>query len=275
MKTDEQIMKVVDVLIEAIDWEGQSVREAVNDDHVVELAMSIAKKGLLEPIVVQPKEDGRFQGCAGFHRTAAFSRLGKTHIPANIRANDNTPVKALALIENIIRRDMSLDEEVKAVAYLNTEEELSPSQICDLLGKGRKWVDDRLYIPNMPEDVRRELLDGNITIGKAEALSRLTDSGTRALVLNQVIGAKLTNKQTDDLINLYLDTPTIQSAVEEGIKTAQALQAPQPTFRGCYCCKDVFRIEELQYIPICIRCGHFFITNKIDHEKVEEETKHG
>ena len=100
--------EIQDIPLVDIHTEGQSVRAAQDDDHVVELAMSISKHGLLEPIVVRGRDEGGYQLLAGFHRLAAFARLNKKTIPAILSKNQATPTKVIALIENIIRRDMSL-----------------------------------------------------------------------------------------------------------------------------------------------------------------------
>jgi len=242
----------LDILIDLIDVEGQSVRAAMDDDHVVELAMSIAKHGLLEPIVVRKKENGRYQLEAGFHRLAAASRLKWKSIPTHVRQDSTAPVKAIALIENIVRRDMSLDEQIKAVNYLNQEEALSPSSICDLLGKSRIWVDQRLAIPNYPPDVKEELIDGNLTIGKAEILAKIEDPGTRALVLNQVIASKLTAKQTNDLVEMYLASPSIQGAIEAGIQKAREIQETPKSFRRCELCGSIKEMAEIKFITVCV-----------------------
>jgi len=250
------IKKIEDIFfnlpIHLIDTEGQSVRAAMDDDHVVELAMSIAKHGLLEPIIVRPKEHGCYQLEAGFHRLAAASRLKWETIPAHIREVTTGPVKAIALIENIVRRDMSLDEQVNAVNFLNQEEKLSPSSICDLIGKSRLWVDQRLAIPNYQEDIKRELMDGNLTIGKAEILAKIENDGTRALVINQVISGKLTAKQANDLVEMYLAAPSIQGAIEAGMQKAQEIQETPKSFRKCELCGRIRELMEIKFIAVCV-----------------------
>jgi len=240
--------------IKLIDWEGQSVRDAIDDDHVVELAMSIAKHGLLQPIVVEPKEDGRYQGEAGFHRTAAHIRLRLPTIPAHIRRFKTGPTKAIALVENICRKDMSLDEQVKAITYLSESEHLSISQICDTTGKSTSWVQRRLSIPSMPQDVRRELMDGIISIAHAEVISNVKDDSLRAILLNQCIAGKLTSRQTEDLATLYLDTPTIQSAIEEGMEKAQEIQSQKVPTRRCDLGGEITRLDLIQFVAICPKC---------------------
>lgn len=243
-----------DILVANIETEGQSVREAQDDDHVVELAMSIAKHGLLEPIVVRRTNGDRYQLLAGFHRLAAFTRLGRERIPAHIMGNAGAPVKALALVENICRKDMSLNEEVEAVAYLHASEQLSISQICDTTGKSTAWVQRRLSIPNMPEDVKRELMDGVISIAHAEVLANVEPQNVRAIVLNQAIAGKLTARQTQDLATLYMDTPTIQSAIEEGLQKAQEMEAQKTPTRRCDIGGEITRLDMIQFVAVCPDC---------------------
>lgn len=247
-------MNLLDVPVDMIDWDGQSVREAQDDDHVVQLAMSIASHGLLNPITVRKKPDKRYQGCAGFHRHAAYVRLGRPTIPANVREEDNTPIKALALIENIMRLNMTLAEEVMAVNLLNTDENLSPSAICDISGKSRNWVDVRLSIPQMPEDVREELLDGGIGLKHAEIIGKIEDYGIRASILNNVIQNKLTAKQTGDLAEMYMATPSISAAIEAGLETAHEVQNAQTPKKQCTCCGQWYDYEFIIYIPVCKTC---------------------
>lgn len=232
--------------------EGQSVRDAIDDDHVVELAMSIAKHGLLEPIVVQRRNKGNgYQLLAGFHRLSAFHRLKRAHIPAHIRKRTDTSVKTIALVENIIRRDMSIKEEVQAISHLSEVEGLSASSICDLLGKSRDWVNRRLMIPNLPLEVVSELMEGRISIAHAEIISRVQDPGTRGVVLNSVILQKLSARQTEELTVLYSQTPSVEEAIKAGMeKKEEILAAPQNT-RHCDNCGAERQLSEIMLVAVC------------------------
>lgn len=242
---------VDNVALSLIDTEGQSVRAAQDDDHVVELSMSIVKHGLLEPIVVRRIDEGGFQLLAGFHRLAAFYRLQRSEIPAHIIDDRETPIKAIALIENIVRRDLSLKEEVEAVTHLNTDESLSASQICDLLGKSRQWVDRRLMIPNLPPDVSEQLMDGRISIGHAEVLGNIESEPIRKLITNQTIQNKLTVRETEQLTGLYFSSPQVDEAIEEGVKKARELSKETPITKRCECCGGIYPLEQIYYIPVC------------------------
>lgn len=247
-----------------IDTEGQSVRDMQDDDHVVELALSIVTHGLLQPIVVRRTDNGRYQLLAGFHRLAAFSRLKREQIPAHIMYSKGTPIKGIALIENIIRRDVSLAEEVNAVCYLNQEEKLSPSSICDLLGKSRDWVNRRLAIPNLPEDVKSELMNGRISLKHAEIISRLDDKSARALVLNQTIQAQLSTRQTNELADMYLAAPSLTEAIDAGLETYRQTQTESKTYRKCEACKTIHRLEDIRFVCVCPECWNIIETIQLD-----------
>lgn len=234
--------------------EGQTVRDSQDDDHVVELAMSIAKHGLLEPIVVTERDDGYYQLQAGFHRLCAFTRLRKDTIPANVRREETGSVKTIALIENIVRRDMSLKEEVAAVSHMNKEEGLSTSQICDLLGKSTEWVHKRLMIPNLPDDVKEDLMAGIISIRHAEILGAIEHDQVRATVLNATIQNKLNTRQAQELARLYMDTPTMENAIQEGIKKAQEIQAQKTPTRSCDYCGQLQELTRITFIATCPHC---------------------
>lgn len=251
--TTQSTHEYTEIPLALIDTEGQSVRAALDDDHVVELAMSISRHGLLEPIVVRPLPNGRYQLEAGFHRLVAFWRLKRATIPAHVRSEATAPIKGIALVENICRKDMSLEEEIDAVCYLHEEEGLSPSQICDLTGKSRTWVDRRLGAKHLPDDLKTELFAGTITLGHAEELARIADAGARRYATYNVIQTKLTVPQTRDLVSVYLSTPSLEAAVEAGYQKALELQAAPPHL-CCQGCGLDLRGRTVTILRFCDEC---------------------
>lgn len=211
----------------------------------------MSRIGLLEPIVVYKGPNEKYQLIAGFHRLAAAVRLKWETIEAHVRVKDKTPVKAMALAENIIRRDLSLQEECDAVAHLHHEEKLSPSQICDLLNKSRSWVDRRLTAPNLPEYIRIALWEGQISLAAAEAIGVIEDEGTRNYILNQTISGRLTNPQVADLIKLYLENPDMEEAIHSGLKGPGKVEAPQKRMWQCESCGKTKPLNDLVSVWVC------------------------
>lgn len=239
------------VALDKIHVEGQSVREFVDDDHVIELSMSMSRNGLLEPIVLQSQPAGNYQLIAGFHRLTAAHRLNWPDIPAHIITDPNANVKALALIENVVRKDMTLKEECDAVAYLVDAEKASISQICDLLGKSRAWVEKRLMSMNLPEDLKQPLFDGTINIGIAEELGRMTDESQRRWLTNYAIVNRVPKSALSAMVAQSIENPSVQSAVESGEKAMSEIQATSQFLRSCGACGAQRDLTELTCVWVC------------------------
>ncbi len=250
-KTTNTKAKVMDIPITDVNVEKQIIREAIDDDHIIELSNSIARNGLLEPIVVEIADKG-YNLVAGFHRLIATHRLNWNTITASVREHDNqTPLKALSLTENIIRRDLTLAEECEAVKGLYEEEKLSMSQICSLLGKGRAWVEKRLAAPNLPFEVREALFDGVISMGVAEIIGGIDEPGTRNDILNKAVYAKMSVTETKQLTSLYQEAPSQQEAIEKGLSTYIKQQRTPKAKRTCEACGEGRDISELQPVWVC------------------------
>lgn len=240
------------IAINDIETEGQLVRAEMDSDHVIELSNSIASTGLLEPIVVR-RSGNKYQLIAGAHRLAACKRLNWKDIPSHVLPESNTaPVKSLALIENIIRRDLSLEEECTAIKALYDDQGLSISQICDLLGKSRTWVQKRLCALSMPEDIREVLWDGSISLQVAEILCEVQDEATRKQIANQAIFQKLGSHIVRQIVDVYKDAPSISEAVEKGIQAASEIQNAPPPSTHCAACGRLTDYRKLKAIFICI-----------------------
>ncbi len=252
-----QTLNVQTIRISLINTDGQMVRSGMDDDHVIELSNSIAKLGLLQPIVVEPIEGGLYQLIAGAHRLAACKRLNWTHIPANIRTlNESAPIKGLALVENIIRRDMSLQEECSAVKILTEEQGLSLSQICQLLGRGKDWVNKRLAAPNFPDKIRDALFDGMIILSVAEEIASVDDPGFQNIVLNEAIYAKRTLFEVKSMVETFRAVPSISDAVEAGLAKAEETRGKGVPTKACEYNHEVVKLSGMRLLWLCQSCAN-------------------
>ena len=239
------------VAIGKIVVEGQSVRAAVDDDHVAELALSIARHGLLQPVVVREDGDGGYRLEAGFHRLAACVRLGWDHIPSYVARESDAPVRAIAATENLCRRDMSLWEQIVAVNHLHHDEQLSVGQLTDLLSRSRSWVERRLAAPQLPDRLRDAIFDGEIGIGAAEEIARVDDEPTRNLILNQAVIGKLTVKQVRELATAYLEGGGLSGGIEAGVQAAGKVAGTEAPVHRCEACGELMPIGALRAALVC------------------------
>lgn len=248
-------MSVLKVPINSIITEGQLIRAGMDDDHVIELANSIAKVGLLQPIVVRLLVKGKYQLLAGAHRLAACKRLRWTHIPAVIKTDLNEePVKGVALIENIIRKDMSLQEECEAVRVLTEDQGMSVSQVCQLVGRSRDWINRRLAAPHLPDDIKQAVFDGLVPLTIAEEIAKVEDEGARAYILNEAIYAKRTLHEVQCMAETFKAVPSVTQAVEEGLKKAAETAEAHTPRKACDYGKEVIPMHEMRVLWVCPGC---------------------
>ena len=135
-----------------------------------ELADSIAKHGLIQPIVVKPTLDGTYMIIAGERRWRACRIAGLTEVPVMIKDTDDRAVMELALIENLQREDLNAVEEALGYKALIEEFELTQEEVAARMGKSRSAVTNALRLLGLNEVELEALRRGNISAGHARAL---------------------------------------------------------------------------------------------------------
>ncbi len=156
-------------------------RRNIDPAALTELAASIRAQGVIQPIVVRPLADERFEIIAGERRWRAAREAGLRDVPCVVRDVDDSATVAMALIENIQREDLAPLEEATALKRLIEEFGLTHQQAADAVGRSRASVSNLLRLLELAPGVRKLLDAGAIEMGHARAL--LTLPATRALVL--------------------------------------------------------------------------------------------
>lgn len=173
-------------------------------------------------------------------------------IPCRIYHGVEKEIKALALVENLHRRPMSISEEVEGVIYLHDVRLLSIDQITTQLGRSRTWVMVRLSLPNFPTDVRERVLAGEISLGAAEAIAGLEDASARATILQYAINSRLSISEVRHFVKQARETISNEEAVQAGVEVArEALSSPTPHY-PCQICHTVRPIDSLEFIRVCL-----------------------
>lgn len=161
-----------------------------------DLAKSIRDKGLLQPIVVRPLLGGEYEIVAGERRWRAAQRAGVHDVPVLIRELNDGEALEIALIENIQRSDLNPLEEARAYGMLLEQFNYTQLQLADSVGKSRSHIANTLRLLNLPESVRSQIEQGNLTAGHARALVA-TDSP--AELADQIIKLGLSVRQAEGL----------------------------------------------------------------------------
>jgi ParB family transcriptional regulator, chromosome partitioning protein len=188
-------------------------RRDMEPESLRELADSIIAQGVMQPIVVRPISDQKFEIIAGERRWRAAQLAGLDVIPAVVRDVSDQAAIAMALIENIQREDLNPIEEAASLQRLQREFELTQQEVATAVGKSRSTVANLLRLMTLQEDVRRLVEHGDLEMGHARALLGL-DGADQSQAARTVVGKGLTVRQTEALVRNFL-TQQSQPAVEK------------------------------------------------------------
>jgi ParB family chromosome partitioning protein len=168
-----------------------------------ELAQSIKAQGLMQPIVVRPVDDGRYEIIAGERRWRATQQAGLDKISALVREIPDEAAIAMALIENIQREDLNPIDEAFALQRLQQEFQLTQQQVADAVGKSRVTVTNLLRLTALPEEIKTLLSHGDLEMGHARALLGLPQD-RQVEAARHVVARGLTVRQTEALVRQWL-----------------------------------------------------------------------
>lgn len=178
-------------------------RRDMHPESLQELSESIRIQGVMQPIVVRPIDDVRFEIIAGERRWRATQMAGLDKIPAVVRDVPDETAIALALIENIQREDLNPLEEAMALARLRDEFELTQQEVAEAVGKSRATVANLLRLLTLREDVKTLLEHGDLEMGHAKALLGLPAEAQSAAA-TYVVARGLSVRQTESHVRKTL-----------------------------------------------------------------------
>ena len=192
-------------------------RKDMSSDALEELAESIRAQGVMQPIVVRPLGEDRYEIIAGERRWRAAQMAELDSIPAVIRDVPDEAAIAMALIENIQRENLNPMEEALALSRLKEEFGLTHQQVADAVGKSRAMVTNLLRLMSLEADTKKLLEHGDLEMGHARALLAL--SGAKQVEVARTVVAKgLSVRQTEALVR--------ESEKEKPARPAPARQDP-------------------------------------------------
>lgn len=206
---------LIDIPIEFLQPGKYQPRRDMHQDSLQELADSIKKQGVMQPVVVRPVGDaGRYEIIAGERRWRACQLAELDKIPALVRVVPDEAAIAMALIENIQREDLNPVEEAIALKRLQDEFELTHQEVANAVGKSRTAVSNTLRLLNLCTEVRTLLEHCDIEMGHARCLLTLPDHEQKILA-NTVVAKGLSVRQTEVLVRKHQsDKNTKESDVQ-------------------------------------------------------------
>lgn len=187
------------IAIDLIDPSPLQPRGDFDEVKLDELARSITANGVVQPLIVRPKED-RFELIAGERRWRAAQRAGLTRVPAIVRQVSDDKVLELALIENIQREDLNPIEEARAYKKLIDTVGLTQESVAERVGRDRSYVTNFLRLLRLPDDVQELVQRGRLSTGHARTLLGLADVAAQRRLARKIIEGDLSVRATEQAV---------------------------------------------------------------------------
>jgi ParB family chromosome partitioning protein len=223
-RSDEQL-PYRELPLELIDANPRQPRKHFEDEPLTELTDSIRAVGILQPVVVRPK-DGRYQLIMGERRLRAASAAGLRSIPAVLRETSDENLLRDALVENIHRENLNPLEEAAAYEQLLADFEVSQEELAKRLGKSRPAITNALRLLRLPISVQRRVAAGTLSAGHARALVAVGDPALQEQLADRVVAEGLTVRQTEELASLAAMGHDVVGDERPATRQRARMQAP-------------------------------------------------
>ena len=205
--------------ITEIDRSPYQTRTHFDEIQLAELAASIAETGVVQPIVVRPIPNGRFQLIAGERRWLASQRAGKETIPAIIRHASDEQAMEMTIVENLQRTDLNPMEQARAYERLAREFQLTQEQMAKRTGKDRASVANFLRLLRLPPEVQAQVESGTLSFGHARTLLPLEDPATILKAAQKVVALSMSVRQTESYVQGLLNPESRKASGEQKEET--------------------------------------------------------
>ena len=199
--------KVQEIAVEQIRPNRYQPREEFDEAALSELAESVSRYGVLQPILLRKLPDEGYELIAGERRLRAAKAAGLPKIPALVREFGDAEVSEIALIENLQREDLSVVEEARAYQRLIKEFGLKQEELSSRLGRSRSHIANTMRLLNLPEEIQDWLMSGVLTAGQARPLLAIEDREVQVRAADYSQEHELSARQCEDLAKRLTENP--------------------------------------------------------------------
>jgi ParB family chromosome partitioning protein len=203
-----------EIPVELIDPNPYQTRKTFDEGSLAELAESIKANGVVQPILVRPRADGRFQLIAGERRWRASKLVEKKTIPAILRQVSDEQAMEITIVENLQRADLNPIEQARGFERLSREFNMTHEQISVRTGKDRASVSNYLRLLKLPTSVQQHVEGGILSFGHARALLGLQGIGEMEKIAQRAVQLSLSVRQLENMVQQILN-PEKAKAKEE------------------------------------------------------------
>lgn len=202
--------------IESITPNPHQPRREFSEDALNDLCASIKTRGVLQPVLIRPLENNRFELVAGERRLRASKLAGLTEIPTLVRDMTDQESLAIALIENLQREDLNAVEEALGYQQLQQQFGLSQEELSRQVGKSRSTVANALRLLNLPDVVQKDIQQGGISAGHGRAIMAVAEPEVQGELHRRIAENGLTVRQAEAQATFWKNNGRLPGAEEVG-----------------------------------------------------------
>ncbi len=205
--TDDSATVLREIAVTAVQANRYQPRAHFDEEALTSLTSSIRELGVLQPILVRPSGEGRYELVAGERRWRAAKRAGLSTIPALVRHTEDTGALEQALVENLHRQDLNPLEEAAAYQQLLEDFSLTHEDVARRVGKSRSAVSNALRLLQLPPGIQRLLAEGELSAGHARALLGTPDRAYQEALAKKAVSEQLSVRQVEDAVRQRTSVP--------------------------------------------------------------------
>lgn len=245
--------EVINVPVEKLMTGDYAVRAQLEDETLDELARSIAKLGLLVPLLVAPDNDG-YVVVAGHRRLRACRKIGLDQISCIIVHAKEEFTRAVSFAENMFRRDLTPIEEAAAIRDLIANDRMTLERIGSLMQRSTEWVQGRLDLLAWPDEVQEVVHMGILSAAAAKNLAAVSDDVYRGILLRQAVESGATARTTAAWLQAWRAAMPLSDALQAEPVPGRPETPAAVLLVACVMCNEHYDATKLAYLPICPRC---------------------
>lgn len=205
-------------------------RKTFDETALKELATSIKTHGIIQPIVLNRAEDGKYMIIAGERRWRAAKMAGLEQVPAFVRNYTPKQIKEISIIENLQREDLNPIEAARAIKQLMDEYDLTQEAVADRIGKSRPAIANTLRLLNLPMDVIELIEKNKLSAGHARCLVALSSPIEQTKVAQVAVAKKLSVREMEKLVKNLLNPVKERPKTEQSLELRGMIEEMQRTF---------------------------------------------
>jgi len=194
-------------------------RTVFDEEKIKELSDSIREQGVIQPLVVSPKSDGRYELIAGERRLRASKLAGLEDVPVYVKTVDDEGLLALSIIENVQREDLNPIEEARAYQELIDQFDYTQDEVAKQVGKSRVAVANSLRLLKLPRAIQEDVASGRYSAGHARAVLSVEGLHNQLKVRERIIRETPTVRDVEKMVQSYT------GGAKKGVRKAPKLSA--------------------------------------------------